>query len=119
MGDSKEVVVQKYDLSGGDTVEVHKPFGHEFYVAIATMNENNYPGKGKIARNNGRTEYMLMLDGQMEFTHNGETRIVKQGESVMVGDGDTYSIIGNGRSLVFVHDEQGEKQGTTEILPKE
>jgi quercetin dioxygenase-like cupin family protein len=113
---SGEEHVQKYDLSGGDTVEVHQPFGKQVYFAIADMEGNPYPEGGKIAKDNGRIEYMLMLEGEMNITINGETKTVKQGEFIQVNDGDTYSIVGKGRSLVFVKDEEG---GKTEILPKE
>lgn len=114
---SEKQPVQKYDLPGGDKVEVHQPFGQEIYFAIADMKGNNYPGEGKKAHNKGRTEYMLMLEGTMELTLNGETRTVTPGEVVIVNDGDDYSIVGEGRSLVFVKDEQGENPGATQVLP--
>lgn len=109
-------VVKKYDLSGGDKVTVLQPFGKNIYAAVAELKGNDYPENGKIAQNVGRTEFMYMLDGQMEITVNGVTQTVKAGESVQVNDGDTYSIVGEGRSLVIVRDEE---EGKTEVLPKE
>ncbi len=109
-------VIKHYDLSGGDEVTVIKPFGNDIYAAVATLKGNDYPEKGKIAQNAGRTEFMYMLDGQMEITINGETQTVKAGELVQVNDGDTYSIVGEGRSLVIVRDEEG---GETKMLTKE
>lgn len=114
MNDIQKDFIQKYDLDGGSVVEVHKPFGNEFYFAVATL-DGVYPEEGKIAKDNGRIEYLFGLEGEITVTHNGEKKVLQVGESLLINDGDTYKIEGKGKTLVFVKDSEG---GTTEILAK-
>jgi len=103
---------KEYTLDGGGKVEVYKPFGSEYYSAIVTM-DGEYPGSGKIAHDRGRSEFIYVLDGSFEIKINEKPHQVKAGENLLVRDGDNYTITGEGRCLVMVHDRPG---GKTEIL---
>lgn len=106
--------IEKYELSGGSLVEVHKVFGNDYYLAIVDI-DGEYPETGKIAKNSGRQEYIIILEGSMKITVDGEEHSLVAGESILVPDGGTYGIIGKGRALVFVNDQPGSK---TDILDK-
>lgn len=97
-------VKKSYALDGECQVTVYKPFGDETYFAIVDQN-GRYPGEGRSARNVGRKEYSIVLDGEFQYQIDGVTQIVKQNESVAVGDGSRYSITGKGKLLVYIHDE--------------
>jgi quercetin dioxygenase-like cupin family protein len=103
---------QEYILDGGGKVVVHKPFGEEVYSAVVAM-DGEYPGSGLIAHDEGRAEFIYVLDGAFEVKINGELHLVKCGENILIEDGDSYSISGNGRCMVLVHDQPG---GETKIL---
>lgn len=109
MKDNSEKEV--YELSGGGKVEVFKPFGTENYFAIVTQN-GRYPEAGKVAKNVGRDEFSLILDGEFEYNVDGQVTKLKKDQSLLVKDGSKYWINGQGRILVFVRDE---KNGRTEI----
>lgn len=108
---SNEVSVQ-YALSGGGKVVVHKPFGGDHYVALVEMS-GEYPEPGKLARNNGRDEFIVILEGTFEVTVNDGTQELSAGGAIFVPNGAYYRIVGAGKSLVVVRDEQG---GSTEIV---
>lgn len=108
----QEEHVKEYQLSGGGTVKVYKPFGDGVYFAIVEM-DGVYPEEGKVAQNIGREEYSVVLDGEFEYEIAGAKKMFKKGDAVLVGDGVKYKITGKGRDLVFVKDVPG---GKTEIL---
>lgn len=110
--EGRTVQGQEYILDGGGNVIVHKPFGAEYYSAVVAM-EGEYPGPGKIAHDAGRSEFIYVLDGAFAIRINEGVYHVKAGENVLIQDGDSYSISGQGRCLVLVHDQEG---GKTEIL---
>lgn len=104
----------KYDLPGGSLVEVHKVFGDEYYIAIVDM-KGRYPEEGSIAKDKNREEYIVLIEGEMNITHNGELKTLKPSDHVLIQDGDTYLIEGEGKAIVFVKDSEG---GTSEIIPE-
>lgn len=101
-----EASVKRYQLSGGGVVTVHKPFGGEHYVAVVEQ-KGRYPEGGKMARNQKRSEYSVVLDGTFSYSVDGKQSKLKSGDSILVGDGSTYSIDGEGRVLVVVYDLPG------------
>lgn len=107
-------ISQLYELSGGGSVAVHKPFGPEQYVAIVDM-AGVYPEEGRIARNANRDEFIVILEGSFTITRNGKKDIFKAGDTVRVPNGTLYRIEGTGRSLVVVKDG---KDGRTEIIDR-
>lgn len=106
--------VKKYELSGGSLVEVHQIFGKEYYIALLDS-KGDYPGEGKIARDKGRVEYVVIISGEFTAIVNGKSHNLKGGDNLLINDGDSYEINGVGKALVFVHDQKG---GQTEIISK-
>jgi mannose-6-phosphate isomerase-like protein (cupin superfamily) len=106
-----EDIIKKYELSGGGTVRVCKPFGDNCYCAVVEQ-QGRYPEAGKIARNKGRREFSLILEGQFTYTIDGKRFELKTDGSILVDDGQTYGIQGKGKVLVMVQDQPG---GTTQI----
>lgn len=98
-----------YTLSGGGTVEVHTPFGNAYYLAVV-IQDGRYPEKGKIARNKGRQEYSVILEGEFCYRVGGEPKTLGVNDSILVPADVDYTLDGRGKILVFVHDEEG---GTT------
>jgi hypothetical protein len=99
-------------MAGGSAI-VHKPFGNEYYSAVVTM-EGEYPGTGLIAYDVGRSEFIYVLEGSFEVRLNEEPYFLQVGENILIQDGDFYSISGQGRCMVIVHDLPG---GQTEVVP--
>ena len=106
--------ITKHKLEGGGSVDVHKVFGEECFIAIANI-ENIYPGNENIAKDVGRSEYLYILEGNFSICVNDKNEILGKDEHLLISDGDTYEITGQGRILVFVKDETG---GSTEIIAK-
>lgn len=104
--------ITKYVLEQDSEVEVHKVFGDSYYIALVTLH-GRYPEAGKIAKDKNRSEYLYIENGLITVTHNGEKKELKTGENLLISDGDTYSIEGNGRIIVFVKDDEG---GVSEII---
>lgn len=102
-----------YPLDGGSEVIVHQPFGKEYYSAVVKM-DGEYPGPGKIAVDQGREEFIYVLDGAFTVTINKQDFQLGSGENIIVHDGDSYYLKGSGRCMVVVHDLPG---GKTAILP--
>lgn len=102
---------QEYILDGGGKVIVHKPFGTDYYTAVVTM-DGEYPGSGMIAHDVGRSEFIYVLDGVFVIRINEELFSIRAGENILIDEGDFYSISGQGRCMVFIHDQPG---GYTEI----
>lgn len=107
--------VKTYELDGGSSVKVFKPFGDGCYSAIVDQ-KGRYPAPGKVARNSGRQEHTLLLSGSLTYTVDGVTRVLHANDTILVGDGQTYVINGAGQALVMVQDGPG---GKTLILDEE
>jgi hypothetical protein len=105
------VEAEAYVLPGGGTVEVHKPFGNEYYYAFVKLS-GQYPQAGQIARDIGRREYVQLLEGKVTLTVNGEDNSLESGATQLIKDGDAYRLSGDGELMVFVEDQEG---GTTQI----
>jgi hypothetical protein len=103
--------VQTYELPGGASVEVHKPFGNERYYALVKLN-GQYPQAGKMAHDIGRREYVHLLKGKATLTLNGEDNQLEAGATHLIKDGDTYRLSGDGELMVFVEDQES---GITQI----
>lgn len=101
-------VLKTYELDGGSTVKVFKPFGEGCYSAIVDQ-RGRYPAPGKIARNSGRREYSLLLSGSLTYTVDGVSRVLHANDTILVGDGQTYFIDGEGQALVMVQEGPGGK----------
>ncbi|HET9947099.1 MAG TPA: hypothetical protein VFQ63_03480 [Patescibacteria group bacterium] len=104
--------ITKYVLEEDSTVEVHKIFGDEYYIAFVTIH-GRYPEAGKIAHDINREEYLCVEDGEITVVHNKEKKTLKKGENLLIADGDYYSIEGDGRVVVFVKDG---KDGKSDIV---
>ncbi|MBN8550707.1 MAG: hypothetical protein J0M12_15440 [Deltaproteobacteria bacterium] len=99
-------VVKEYPLSGDGVVRVYKPFGNEKYIAVVEQH-GRYPEAGKTARNHGRSEFSVIISGTFEYCVDGVQTTLKEKDHILVGDGQRYSIEGNGKALVFVTDREG------------
>lgn|GEM_PF-2995257 len=99
-------VMKEYALSGDGVVRVYQPFGKEKYIALAEQCAR-YPEPGKIARNQGRSEFSLVLSGSFEYTIDGKKVTLKENDFITVAEGQRYSIEGKGKVLVFVTDDTG------------
>lgn len=100
--------VQMYELSGGGSVRVCKPFSEQNYGAIVEQ-AGRYPEAGKQARNSGRREFSMVLEGEFNYTVDGVSRRLKKFDSILVDDGQIYVIDGHGMVLVMVEDLPGGK----------
>lgn len=98
-----KVKINKYDLDGGSKVTVYKIFGDRFYFAIVDM-DGSYPIPGQLARNKGRNEFVLVIEGQITIVKNGTKKNLNEGGTILLNDGSRYEITGRGKSLVFVDD---------------
>lgn len=96
--------IKTYALSGGGTVRVCKPFSTQHYSALVEQN-GRYPEVGKIARNKGRREFSLVIEGTFTYTVNGTVQTLGANEQILVKDGDRYTIDGCGKVLVVVEDQ--------------
>lgn len=103
--------ISLYDLSGGSTVTVLKPFGAGIYAAICSIS-GEYPQRGQIAVNSGRTEYLFVISGRLDVRINDRLIAIGPGQAVLVSPGDRYSLAGVGLVSVLIKDEPG---GKTEI----
>lgn len=110
MKNQKDLMTE-YPLSGDGVVRVYQPFGKEKYTALVEQN-GRYPAAGKVARNSGRSEFSLVVEGCFEYSVDGTKLTLGVNDYVTVADGQRYSIEGSGRILVFVSDQTG---GTTLI----
>lgn len=106
--------VKTYELSGGGSVSVFKPFGDSVYAALTQM-DGIYPQDNHEAKNTGRDEFLFVVDGSFQVVIDQTKYSLSDGDSVFIPDGATYEISGKGRSLVIVKDQSG---GATEIIPK-
>jgi mannose-6-phosphate isomerase-like protein (cupin superfamily) len=100
--------VEEYALSGGGKVRVVKPFGDRNYCAIVEQ-DGRYPESGKNAHNRGRREFSYVLEGSFTFIIDGAKSTLKKNGSILIDDGQVYSIEGKGRILVVVEDKAGGK----------
>lgn len=106
---------ERYELSGGGVVTVYRPFGDTHYVAVVESC-GVYPALGSEARNRGRAEHIVVLEGSFAVRRNGQLHSLAAGDELALPDGVRYTIEGTGRALVMVHDQPG---GETEILDAE
>lgn len=107
---------KKYTLDGGSSVDVYHVFGKRNYFAKVDLN-GYYPEKGKISKNKGRKECIVLVSGKATLWLNGEKLNMKIDENYIVKNNDTYKLHGIGVLVVFVDD--GERlNGKTEILPE-
>ena len=106
--------VSRYQLSGGSSVTLLKPFGSTNYVALVDQ-RGRYPESGMIARNRNRRELLYVLEGEVSVECAGTIVSLRESAGFLIKEGDRYSIEGEGRVLVIVTDEPG---GTTEIVPE-
>lgn len=95
-----------YELSGGGSVSVLKPFSAENYSAIVRM-KGRYPDVGHVARNQDRDEFIYIVEGEVKIVLNGEQSVLSAGESISLPDGSSYTIEGETVSLVMVCDQKG------------
>jgi mannose-6-phosphate isomerase-like protein (cupin superfamily) len=101
-----------YELNGGGRVTVYREEDQSTYAAVVKL-DGAYPQEGKIARNQGRTEKVTVLEGHFEVRINSETHKLSVGNSVLVPDSSCYRITGAGTCFTLVHDD---KDGQTEII---
>lgn len=94
---------KRYTLSGGAQCIVVNPYKAKFYTAVVEI-DGTYPEKGKFARNKGRQEHLLVLNGACECNKDGKVHHLREGEELHIEDGDTYTIIGKATVLVTVKD---------------
>lgn len=99
-----------YKLPGAD-VEVHKPFGNEYYYALVKL-DGRYPEPGQIAHDIGRQEYIQLLEGNAELTVNDIQYVLQPMLGRLINDGDFYFLQGKADLMVFVEDKIN---GSTQI----
>lgn len=99
-------------LPGGSEYEVRKAESDKYYYALVKLN-GRYPEPGSFARNTGRDEFIQLLEGNAHFTLDGVKGTFETDEPIWMRNGSEYAILGQGKFIVFVRDQEG---GRTEII---
>lgn len=112
MATKEENIAVRYELSGGGSVQVFKPFGPGTYAAVAEV-FGEYPEQGKLACNFAREEFVVVLDGALQITRNDQVHSLKRDDHITFKPGDCYLISGSGRCMIIVQDQPG---GRTDVI---
>src|SRR5689334_21081936 len=106
--------IHTYILNGGGEVDVHKVFNKQHYIAVVDL-QGRYPEKGHFAKDKGRKEYVVLIEGRVKLQINDTTESMKIRKGYLIRNNDIYHLNGKGKILVFVDD--GKKlTGKTEII---
>lgn len=107
--------VKRYELSGGSSVTLLKPFGSTTYAALVEQ-RGRYPELGMRARNRNRREFLYLLEGEVSVQCAGKSTPLGRTAGVLLNEDEPYSIEGQGRVLVVVTDQPG---AATELVPEQ
>ncbi len=91
-----------YDIPGGSvcTLYADSPVGNLSCAYVET--DGRYPAEGS-RKNIVCTEATFVIEGSMEFTLGDEKFLLEAGDVIYVPVNVPYTVVGKGRSLVFIN----------------
>ena len=105
MRESLSASPKNYELSGGAQCQVYRSDTNQTlpYLAKVTL-DGRYPATNNIAHNINRVEEILAVSGRFRVTIDGAEHALEENQSVIVRNGQRYSLEGCGELLVLVLD---------------